>query len=475
MTNKVSHKNALLLMSGCILATRLIALALFHTFDDAFITYRYGCNLANGNGFIYNIGEQVLGTTAPLHGLINAALCALPLPLTTLNGLINSVLDVGTFILLAKAWTHDETRTQFALIFGAIWAAVPSFARISVGGMETSWFLFSIALTLWLYESDRPKWAIAVAAASYFFRPEAVILVGLLGLYELIRGRWLNALTMGGIAGAVAGLPLLLIRAQYGSFFSQSVTSKQNLNARPLTDTLSRFFMEDPTTLILGILGIVGLAILFTDRKHKLLWLIAGWTLLYGGAYLIRRPLVWPWYGAPLYIGLAVLTAALLVWLTSRLTSKSENGWLNRLIFIGAWVAPLLLWGALWAVQGKTTIEQNVYAPLEAWCDSIAGRPTTILADDIGAVGFYCMDGHITDPAGLVTTDIQIYSERNRLVEESTADYLFLVTRIGTKNTVQFDRYTPIQLFGDRQVDDLLNFNYDVPIWKQEYMLFEKK
>src|SRR4029079_6272564 len=39
-------------------------------FDDAWITYRYRVNLAAGNGFVYNTGEYVEGSTGPLLVLL---------------------------------------------------------------------------------------------------------------------------------------------------------------------------------------------------------------------------------------------------------------------------------------------------------------------------------------------------------------------------------------------------------------------
>ena len=39
-------------------------------FDDAWITYRYAENLAAGNGLVYNTGEYVEGSTAPLLVLL---------------------------------------------------------------------------------------------------------------------------------------------------------------------------------------------------------------------------------------------------------------------------------------------------------------------------------------------------------------------------------------------------------------------
>src|SRR5687767_5576141 len=50
-----------------------------HSYDDAFITFRYARNFAMGNGFVYNLGERFIGTTAPLYGLI-LGLLAIPDP-----------------------------------------------------------------------------------------------------------------------------------------------------------------------------------------------------------------------------------------------------------------------------------------------------------------------------------------------------------------------------------------------------------
>src|SRR2546421_6511798 len=41
--------------------------------DDAYITFRYARNLADGLGLVYNPGEWVLGTTAPLWAILLGA------------------------------------------------------------------------------------------------------------------------------------------------------------------------------------------------------------------------------------------------------------------------------------------------------------------------------------------------------------------------------------------------------------------
>ena len=44
------------------------------TIDDSFITYRYARNILAGDGFVYNPGEAVMGTTTPLYTLLMVAL-----------------------------------------------------------------------------------------------------------------------------------------------------------------------------------------------------------------------------------------------------------------------------------------------------------------------------------------------------------------------------------------------------------------
>ena len=41
-------------------------------YDDPYITYRYARNIIAGEGFVYNPGENILSTTAPLYALILA-------------------------------------------------------------------------------------------------------------------------------------------------------------------------------------------------------------------------------------------------------------------------------------------------------------------------------------------------------------------------------------------------------------------
>jgi hypothetical protein len=68
-------------------------------FEDALIVLRYARNLAEGHGFVYNLGERILGVTTPLHTLISA-LWAWSSPEHA--PAIQNV--VGVFFLVLEAW-----------------------------------------------------------------------------------------------------------------------------------------------------------------------------------------------------------------------------------------------------------------------------------------------------------------------------------------------------------------------------------
>ena len=76
------------------------------TIDDSFITYRYARNILAGNGFVYNPGEKVLGTTTPLYTALMAAGAALsggaqaPFPVISLW--VNALADSLTWLLLIR-------------------------------------------------------------------------------------------------------------------------------------------------------------------------------------------------------------------------------------------------------------------------------------------------------------------------------------------------------------------------------------
>ena len=74
------------------------------TIDDAFITYRYARNILAGNGFVYNPGEHVLGTTTPFYTILLVIFGSMSggasAPLAQISLIINALADAITCLLL---------------------------------------------------------------------------------------------------------------------------------------------------------------------------------------------------------------------------------------------------------------------------------------------------------------------------------------------------------------------------------------
>ena len=103
----------------------------FRPFDDTYITFRYALNLASGFGFVYNIGERVLGTTTPLWTVVLALMQAAHIPMELGALVLPLCLDVVTALLMF--------RLLIKLQYGA-----PAAAGAAV--LFLSWFdYFSIA------------------------------------------------------------------------------------------------------------------------------------------------------------------------------------------------------------------------------------------------------------------------------------------------------------------------------------------
>lgn len=161
------------------------------TIDDSFITFRYARNLLAGEGFVYNPGERVLGTTTPLYTLLMAAL-ALPFggeqaPFPWLALGVNALADATACLLLWQI--GKKLNSELAGIATAlVWAVAPYSVTFAVGGLETSLYVCLLTAAVWAYLARRRLLTPLFASLALLTRPDALILVMPLVLDRLYRG-----------------------------------------------------------------------------------------------------------------------------------------------------------------------------------------------------------------------------------------------------------------------------------------------
>jgi hypothetical protein len=170
--------------------------------DDAYITFRFAQNLANGAGFAFNPGVPTYGSTAPLWVFLIAGVAHLGLDIPAAAHLLNwvfALVNVVLFFRLAGRYLGQ----------GGAWIATvllivdPWYVRWAMSGMENALAL-SLLMGMLLAQlrwrnSGRINWiAPLLAALAGLCRPEMTLLSGLL-LADLLllerRRLWANLLT----------------------------------------------------------------------------------------------------------------------------------------------------------------------------------------------------------------------------------------------------------------------------------------
>ena len=120
------------------------------TIDDSYITFRYARSILAGQGFVYNPGQAVLGTTTPLYTFIMVILGFLtggvdaPFPLLAMG--FNALADALTCILLWQI--GKKLKAELAGVASAcVWAVAPYSVTFAIGGLETSLYVLLLTAT----------------------------------------------------------------------------------------------------------------------------------------------------------------------------------------------------------------------------------------------------------------------------------------------------------------------------------------
>ena len=159
---------------------RAIAGAAGFPLDDSWIHLHFARNLAEGQGFAYNPGHPVAGSTAPLWTLLLAGVARIVGSSVAMAKVVGVGLSIGTALVTrsaACAWGASPLMALGAGV-GAAWAGPLAWGALS--GMEVSLAALLVAAAMLAHaQRHEPVTAILVGLA-VLARPEALLLVPLL-------------------------------------------------------------------------------------------------------------------------------------------------------------------------------------------------------------------------------------------------------------------------------------------------------
>jgi hypothetical protein len=396
----------------------------FRPFDDTYITFRYSLNLASGHGFVYNLGEPVLGTTAPLWAVLLAACASAGVSVEQAALAISLACDVASAFFLFQLLTALGFGGGIPLAGAMLFLGFFDFFSLARSGMESSFFVFLVLGGLASIASRRFLVAAVLTGLAALTRPEGALLVLLLPAslwYYRADLRARDVVTACGMLATITGIWAIYAIRTFGSFVPQSVVAKAAMSKDPALaefswNNIALFFLRGqhggeiftrtylqlmPVVSLLAGVGAAWLVVnlMRTRRADSIPRVVL--LLFFPGAYVTGMALshaftYFPWYYAPIYPFMAALvpvgTAAIAR--SSRTAVLSVAGALLAAHVVAAIVVKLPADRTYW-VEGYFDVSEGV-----------PRHPAiTVAAPEIGAVGWRVWPASILDMEGLVSPE----------------------------------------------------------------------
>jgi len=504
-------------------AARVIPAA--RTIDDAFITFRYAQNILSGEGFVYNPGEHVLGTTTPLYTLLLVSIGfihgAEQVPFAEISMTVNALFDGLTCIMLFLIGSKLSFRMA-GLGAALTWAIAPFSVTFAIGGLETSIYVFLLTAIIYTHIIDNNILAAFLSSLAFLTRPDALILIVLIGMDRLIEIWRVTAknktppfqdhskfLEIG-----VFLTPILawwsFALPNFGSILPHSIQAKTVAYRLSAEAGLVRFIQHYATPFMgnelfgipwigVGIilypfLYMIGAMQAYRINHRSLAFLLYPW--LYFLIFSIANPLIFRWYlTPPLPVYILVILIGMQILVTSILDKLyPRNKLTRRKIFLAGFVIlfPFILMMGGWSLKPDHGVTRP--APKMAWykleilykqaanflearIDRYEGTPT-LAAGDVGVLGYYTKT-IILDTVGLNSPESTAYYPLDEtyyvinyavppdLIIDQQPDFVVLLEVYGRAGLFKDDRF-----WQDYQ---LIN-KIDTDIYGSDGMLiFEKK
>ena len=434
-------------IGACLVAVAAAYKSFTHVYlEDALITFRFAENIASGHGFVFNLGERVLGTTTPLY--------------TILLALFGSVFGVGHLwtisnVLVALAFAGTGVSVYLALVelhwppwVGALAALVSAFdfraLNNGVGGMETGLVTcLMMASLLFMIRKQYVAMGIALGCLQ-LTRPDAVFWELLACGYLLFTDRR-AILTVMSCLFAV-NIPWWIFAYSYfGTIIPHSVLAK--LQAAPGVESVlisawnsrSNYYLPTyPGKASVGFV-LIGAWTLFRDSSWKspLILLLLFPPVYFLGLSIGRAP-YFPWYYVPSSLTASVVASLGIAFFLDEIGRRLGKSAAPRTVrAIKASLVMILAVDMTYMVsleglrqRRDSANEVGLRQAVGEWIATHTPADAVVAMEAIGYQGYYSRRT-VFDMAGLVSPRALTIRDRtgdgfHRLVSEVQPDYLVL-------------------------------------------------
>jgi len=374
-----------------------------HTFEDAFITFRYAENVAGGNGYVYNIGEHVYGSTTPLFTIL-LAIWVLLFPGRIVIGawFYNLVTSALSAVFL---WRSFDTLavSKVQRITTLLVLAVSGFlVSKETEGMEMSLVLCLMSLSFLFMTKRKITSTGVVLGLLLWARVDGIFWAGVLICMEFYISRRVPFRMMA--VTALTYLPWVVFACLYfGSPIPQAVYAKLfsfSINAPPLFAQLKTAISIFP--LYLTVFALIGS---FAIRDNKWLTIFPAFFVFEILRLTALKETFEPRYFVPAYWAGSILMSfgfyTLWRYFGRKFNLPAWSGILLITLYLG-----VLLFYTVQDAKERQAYQEYVYnrstKVIGMWLNQNTPRDSVVLLEPLGYMGYYSQR-HILDEVSLVT------------------------------------------------------------------------
>ena len=461
---------------------RCTAWYIFPLYDDAFITFQYASNLVQHGQFVFSLDIWVQAVTCPLYALILTPLFLFSHFPQKIIPLLNILIECS-ILWLSRDLFYNKTKHSYNLLFGLMISLSPLLARVSVGGMEMP-FLALVYIIILLAVKNRHTYIVGIPALSalmFFIRPEASMLAIISVVYLWIIHGWKKTIFPALCGLLIALIGMLIMQLVYQSPLPQSLMAKSEHISEGFINTSMQLFAPEPMSLVIHSIVFFSFIWIIYARIKLSHWMYinVSWYVLYALAYVLARPSIWSWYGYPLVFMAILHIVGMVEILSHHLWIKRLETALQSKIVL---VIPLVIWFGISAKSTPERITQNIYDRLQNSEYFKGNKLETIVAGDVGAIGYFTKK-RIIDVNSLVwiNKSQQIRSASMvDIIKNEKPDYIFLNATRSQINLIQskyIDAYHTIDRY-DKDGSSISTIDstiYPDIVWRQDYLLLKRK
>lgn len=408
--------------------------------DDSYIALQYGYHISAGNGWVYNPGERINGCTSPVNTLLAALACRISAGHADwVMHFFDEVFLAACCILIALIfWEHKRYAAAF---IGPLFIICDNLMHM-LYGMEPVLFLMMGLVCLQLYLKKNPWLGIGLGLLM-LSRPDGFVLAVVILFFKMVRDKRVPFLDIA-LASALV-LPWLIFALGYfhdilPTTLSAKIAQKQSglWRSKAFALALVPFWRERYHTLLpsLILLPFLLAGVWESIRRFQAGLILVLWASLHTLAYTLMKVEVYYWYFAPVFLVADVIIALgadqawALVRGRARFKSKTQAAILaaTSLVLILALLYPH--WRLIrHSVRLKLPPRERAYVQVGKWLKQNTAPDKSVLATEIGAIGYYS-ERKIIDPCGLVVPKDIIEelrrSEFKTLLERYPPDYVLI-------------------------------------------------